>query len=659
VEGEKYRAEVGKNIKLKEVEGQRGDIYSINGNLLATSIPQFDIYVDLVTPKEKLFNENIDALSRSMAEHFGKTAKEWKTELVIGRKNGNKYHTLMRSVTKDQNDLVSSFPILNKGPHKGGFISIRKSIREKPYKEMCSRTIGLNRSNASKIGLERAFDNFLKGDTEQRLMQKFPGRDNWLPVFDPDEISQKRGADIVTTLDMRIQDIAHNELLNVMHSSKAKAGTVVVMEVKTGAIKAIVNLGVNANGNYVEDYNYAVGRKSEPGSTFKLIAALAMLKDKKVTLDTEVSLQGGRRTFYGREMKDSKIHGISKATFKEVFEMSSNVGMGTVAHNGYKNREGWKQFYNTLEGMGVMKKTGIEIFGENNPFFKNPNKDTTDVALRWGGTTAPWMSHGYALEMTPLQVLNYYNAVANDGRLMKPYLVSEIVNEGKVVKRLHPQVLNDEIAEPSVITDAQELLISVAERGTARNLKVKNTSFAGKTGTTRINYWLDGAKQYNASFAGYFPAESPKYSAIVVVYDPEGAYYGAQVAGPVFRNIVQRISGLEDRIVPSDNEETALLAHTGYNADFENVLDYIGMDYSKSKSKWVDMKTSSEALVFEKKKIKNGEVPNLKGLGLRDATYVLESLGMDAEVDGIGKVYKQSVSPGRMITEKSIKIYLQ
>jgi len=345
IEGEKYRAKGGKNIKLKEVEGLRGDIYSSNGNLLSTSIPEFDIYVDLKTPKSKVFNENIDGLSRALAEHFGKTAKEWKTKLMRERGAKNGFYPLMKSVSKDEKDLLKTFPLFSLSPNKGGFISERKSIREKPYKDLCSRTIGLDRSNASKIGLERAYDNWLTGATEQRLMQRFPGRDNWLPVFDPDEIGQKRGMDVITTLDMTLQGIAHDEVLHAVHKYQARAGTAVIMEVKTGAIKSIVNLGMQKDSSYREDYNYAVGRKSEPGSTFKLISAVAMLKDDIVDLDTEVKLYGGKRKFYDLTMRDSKIHGIQKASFKEVFERSSNVGMGTVAFNAYKNRNGWIQFY--------------------------------------------------------------------------------------------------------------------------------------------------------------------------------------------------------------------------------------------------------------------------------------------------------------------------
>jgi len=661
LDGEKYRAKGGKNIKLKEVEGLRGDIYSANGNLLSTSIPEFDIYVDLKTPKSKVFNENIDGLSRALGEHFGGAAKEWKTKLMRERGAKNGFYPLMKSVSKDQKDLLRTFPLFSLNPNKGGFISRRKSIREKPYKDLCSRTIGLDRANSSKIGLERTFDNFLKGPTEKRLMQWFPYRNNWLPVFDPEEITQKRGADVVTTLDMTLQGIAYDEVLTAVQKYNAKAGTAIIMEVKTGAIKSIVNLGMQKDSSYREDYNYAVGRKSEPGSTFKLISALAMMKDGIVDLDTEVKLYGGKRKFYDLTMRDSKIHGIQKATFKEAFEMSSNVAFGTVAFNGYKNREGWIKFYETLEEMGVMNNTAIEIFGENKPFFKNPKRDTNSIALRWGGTTVPWMAHGYELEMTPLQVLNFYNAVANNGRMMKPYLASEIVKDGKTVKKLRPQVLKEKIAEQNIINDAQEMLKAVAESGTAKKLKIDNTSFAGKTGTT-VDYGSarEGErKKYNASFAGYFPAENPKYSIIVVLYDPIGAYYGAQVAGPVFQNIVQRVSGKEDRIIPAENLDKVTYAHTGFKGDFENVLDYIGMDYSKTKSRWIDLNSTDQAMVFEKKKIKKDEVPNLRGLGLRDATYVLDCLGMDAEVEGVGKVYKQSLRPGKKIEEGSIKIYLQ
>ena len=665
VEGEKWKSRGGKNIKWIEVEGERGNIYDCNGELLSTSIPQFDIYVDLKTSTDKCFNANIKMLSQELSRHFGKTANQWRSELVnkrhqgkTTRNSGAGYYSLLKNVTKEELDLLLTFPMFKLGRNKGGLIYKRRSIREKPFKGLCSRTIGLERKNASMVGLERTYDKLLRGEVENRLMRRFPGDNIWLPLFNPEEIDRHVGADIVTTLDMRFQDIVHKELEATLIEEQADAGTAILMEVKTGAIKAIVNLGKNNRGDYSEDWNYAIASATEPGSTFKLMSALVMLEDKKIDLDTEVFLNGGRMKFYGKTMYDSHMHGIKHATFKEVFAMSSNVGMASVAFKNYGKKVNYKNFFQGLERLGVSQKTGIEIFGESKPTIKNPSL----AKSAWSGLTVPWMAHGYELKMTPLQILNVYNAVANDGVMLKPHLTKEIKREGKTITKVNPQILNNRFASPETIVKAQELLTSVAERGTARKLKIDNISFAGKTGTTVVNYWkgLD-KKEYNASFAGYFPADDPEYSMIVVVYKPKGQYYGAAVAGKVFARVVERISGMgssvRDEVV--EDKDIAVEKQAGYNADFKGILDFIGLDYSESSSsKWVEMDESNDEVVIAKKKIAKRKVPDLKGMGLRDATYVIESLGMAAEVEGVGQVYKQSISPGAIISDQRIKIYL-
>lgn len=658
VDGEKWRNKGGKYIKWIEIEGERGNIYSSRGNLLSTSVPQFDINLDLSVVDNEVFYQNIDLLSRDLEKHFGKTASYWRTELSTHKKS--KYYPLFKKSSKADLDLLKSFPIFNLGRNKGGFIYERFNRREKPYKEVCSRTIGLDRQNASKIGLEGTYDKLLSGEVEKRLMKRLPG-DIWVPLYNIEEVNQKKGADIITTLDMKLQDIAHTELKESLQEHKAEAGTVVVMDVKTGAIKAMVNLGLDSQGQYVEKRNYAVGRSSEPGSTFKLASALVMMEDNAIDLDSQLDLNGGKKKFYDRTMYDSDLHGIRKATFQEVFEISSNVGMGTAAFSHYgKGRKGWQRMYDGLKKLGVMETTGIEIHGEGKPYFKNPYDLEADDKNRWSGTTVPWISHGYTLKMTPLQVLNVYNTVANNGRMMKPYLTQEILKEGKVLKHVEPIVLKEQMVSPATVLKAQELLKGVAERGTARRLKVDNISFAGKTGTTKINYWTD-KKEYNASFAGYFPADNPVFSMIVVVYNPKGKFYGADVAGPVFRDITQRVGGMKNLLQPVTLEkETLKVAHAGYNKDYKSILDFIGVDYNDtSDSKWVRIGSGKDELVIEKKRIKKKLVPDLKGMGLRDAVYITESLGLEIETSGVGKVYKQSLKAGTALKEKTIRVYLK
>ena len=668
-EGEKWREQGGKNIKWIEIAGERGNIYDTNGNILATSLPYFDIYVDLVTSSEEDFNKNIRPLSEQLAQHFGKTADDWEVKLTSERhaginkkKPGSRYYPLFKRVSKDQLDLLKSMPLFNLGQYKGGLMYERKNSREKPFKDLAYRTIGLDRKNADKIGIEGAYDAFLSGQIEKRLMRRLPGN-VWLPVMDPEVVNQKRGGDVITTLDMHIQDIAHNELLDVLTKYEADAGCVVIMEVATGAIKAISNLGRTKQGDYSEVYNYAVGRNSEPGSTFKLMSAMALLEAGHVELDDELLVNGGKKKFYNLWMRDSERHGRMTMTFQEVFEHSSNVGMANAAFEAYGKKSQWKDFITDLEKLGIHEKTGIQINGEKKPFIKDPESYNTQQHNAWSGTTVPWMAHGYELTMTPLQVLNFYNAVANEGKMMKPYLVKEIYEEGKCIRKMQPQVLKEQIASPTTILKAKALLKGVAESGTAKKLKVTNTSFAGKTGTTRLNYWLNTAKkEYNASFAGYFPAENPKYSAIVVVYNPKGAYYGSQVAGPIFRNIVQRLSGLEVYALNADDGDLmpVMKAHSGYKNDFKKVLEYVGVGYDeKGRNRWGDVETKEDVLAIEDKKILKKTVPDVRGMGLRDAVYVLESLGLRVEHHGMGKVSKQTIKPGTPIKGQVVEIYLR
>jgi cell division protein FtsI (penicillin-binding protein 3) len=664
-EGEKWKKLGGLNVKWIEMEGERGNIYDESGNLLATSLPYFDIYVDVMTISEPLFRTELNSLCHQMSQMFGKDAAYWKSKFQNARAEQNRYLLLAKNLTRDQLDTVRSFAIFKEGRYRGGLLYEQKKLREKPYKLLASRTIGIDRDNATKVGLEKYYDKVLEGEKIKRLMHRYPGN-QWLPIYDLVNAYQDRGADIVTTLNMAYQDIVNEQLMEAVVKYKAEAGTAILMEVKSGAVKAMSNLTQvkGREGEYSEDYNYAVARLSEPGSTFKLASAMAVLKSGNIDLDTRVALHGGKKQFFDRTMYDSDLHGKEVVSFKEAFEMSSNVGMANAAFSVYgKSREDWQSFYDALESMGVMTVTGIEIPGEQPPFFKHPAKLKVDNSKRWSGTTVPWMAHGYELEMTPLQILNFYNAVANGGRMMKPYLVKEILEPGKKEKKVHPQIINENIADKVIVDKAQELLQGVAERGTAKRFEITNTTFAGKTGTTRINYWkATGDKEYNASFVGYFPAEDPEYSLIVVIYNPKGAYYGSQVAGPVFSEIVQRIASMKEVSLPEPElGRKVVKAHSGYKSDYKSLLEFIGLDYrNHARSNWVDMSEDETSLAFKAKKIKTKTVPDLNGMGLRDAIYILESLGYRVETVGMGKVYRQSIPAGRKINRgEKITIYLK
>ncbi len=673
VEGEKWRSKGEVYVKYMEKEVDRGDIYDANGNLLATSLPFFDIRMDLLVPTNSTFNKNIDSLALCLAQLWPekKSASQWKSELSLGRmagKNNNKkgmsYFPIANDVSLDELEKIKSFPLFKEGRYRGGLIVERKSKREKPFREIASRTIGTDRETADKIGIEGSFDKFLRGKTDKQLVRRIPGG-YWVPVSNPGELDAKKGDDIVTTLDMHFQDIVHTELLNGLMREQATAGTAILMEVETGAIKAISNLKRNSNGNYTEDYNYAIGRMTEPGSTLKLASMMAMLEDSCIALNDMVKVYGGKKKFYGEMMYDSEPHGKESMTVADVFKKSSNVGIGILADRCYnQNVEGRQKFVQHLRNFGLDKKVEIEIQGEQSPLIKDPIQNKSSF---WK-TSVPWMAHGYEMHLSPLQILAFYNAVANDGKRMKPFLVQKVLRDGKTLHHFHPKEMDGSIASKTTINKAQELLKGVVQNGTGSNLKTHEFSFAGKTGTTRVNYHMkDRRKEYNASFAGYFPAENPKYSLIVVIYDPKVAYYGGRVAGVPFRNIAEKChSFFYEKDYPEHREESEILEdfmvtkeQSGYAGDYDDLMAYMDVEYEKNtKGRWVDLRPFENDVILEKKQILKSQVPDVRGMGLRDATYVLESLGLKVRVEGIGKISQQSIKPGTENNGQEIELYL-
>lgn len=667
VEGDKWRDKSKHNVKMRTLTAERGNIYSEDFNLLSTSLKFFEIHMDLTVSKEKFFYDNIDSLAYCLSKSVGKhkSQNEWRNDLVKAKNARKQYYPIAKKITIDELNQLKKFPILRKGRNAGGLISEPFSRRTKPYNGFASRTIGEDRENASKIGLEGYFDTFLKGDSTQVLMKRISASKNdWVPIYDLEDFEPGRGNDIVTTLNIDIQDVVHNELLSRVVELEAEAGTAIVMDVETGAIKAISNFRRMENGKYGEIYNDAIGRMSEPGSTFKLASTLALLDDGYCDLESSVDLKGGKLKFYDQWMYDSDMHGKGRVTLTEAFEKSSNVGIAKLVHDHYNNKDGRVQFVEKMAQLGMTQKTNIEIVGEKAPKVKHPTKNKK----QWYGTTIPWMAHGYELMTTPLQMLNLYNTIANEGVMMKPYLVSEIKDGGKIIKKFNPKVLNDQIVKPQVVRDAQELLKGVVKRGTGRKLQSDIVDIAGKTGTTRVNYATikEGErKEYNASFAGYFPADNPKYSMIVVIYKPQGSvYYGASAAGPAYKKIAERITTLSNNLVYSEEARSIVKvelpeSNAGYKRDFERVFDYVGLEYkTKKKGNWVEVDPFETKMLIDKKRISKSSVPNVKGMGARDAIYVLENLGMNVQVSGVGKVVKQTIIPGAKIKGQDITIYL-
>ena len=663
VEGEHWRS-MGDSLYLKymPVIADRGDILAADGSLMTTSLPFFDLHVDFKAEglREDIFKANVDSLAYYLSTYVNPSVskgqmRDW---LIQKRRSGDRYALLTKDVSIRDLERIKTFPIFRLGKNKGGLIIDRQHVRVKPYKLLASRTLGLDRDNAQQIGLERTFDDYLKGEEGQRLMQRVTGG-AWIPVSNLADLEGRRGADVVTTIDPEIQDIAEYALLEGMENSHGSKGTAVVMDVETGAILAMANLGATGNG-YDEDYNYAVGFSSEPGSTFKLASVMALLEDDGADLNTEVDLGGGAGKFFDRIMKDSKMHGIHASTLQQAFELSSNVGIARLVQD-YYGRDGRAgQFIKRIHEMHLQEPTGIELDGEGAPMIKDPSKKED----RWSGTTLPYMSTGYECRMTPLQILRLYNAVANDGKMMKPYIVSQITREGRTIKRFRPEVVDRSIASSSTIEKAKQLLKGVVESGTAKEYKPDYYMFSGKTGTARTDYYDPNSprKQYMASFAGYFPSDKPKYSCIVMVYDPTvGGFYGASSALPVFRKIADRCMGINRELLTQTKlpdtiayQEGMRLAGWSQKEELDELIDELDIDANvEGQGDWARLAGGKEMEMEVKDVLEKNMIPELYGMGIRDAIYLLENRGIHVSYHGIGRVKGQSVQSGQPIIKGS------
>lgn len=663
VEGEKWRANKEQNyMEWRPLPTQRGNIYADDGqNLMATSVEFFEIRMDPVAVRPNIFEKEIDGLCEGLAKYNSRrTAQEWKRVINEAREKNSRYLLIARDVDHFQLEELSALPIFRHGQYDGGFIKNRGYQREKPYQQLASRMIGVDRLE-NRVGLEHSFNRLLRGEEKKAYMKKI-SNDLYIPVYDPTEFEIIKGKDIVTTINVAMQDIVHNELKKGIELHNAEGGTVILMEVKTGRIKAISNLSFNKSGQIGEFQNFAVAHRSEPGSTMKAASVLAILEDNFANGQTIVDFRKGKKRFYDQTMYDSGNHGISKSTLKEAFEKSSNVGIASAMFEAYENQKPkkWTQFADKLRQFGLHQPAGIEVEGEPQPFVKHPklNKDV------WYGTTIPWMAHGYEMELTPLQVLRFYNAIANDGRLMDAQIVTAIKANDKTEKKFQPKIRKERIASLESIRELQSMLEGVILNGTGKKFKSPYYEFAGKTGTTKVGYAGNGEVKYNASFAGYWPVRAPKYSMIVVVYGLKGQmYYGNQVAGPIFKRVMDWCHAIEN------NEEEIVAEVSDFRGDFTGDVHGHGEDYNTifeelkiryaPAGRWIKGQSGQDGEVLNgKAKINMNKIPDLKGMGLRDAVYVLENLGMDVKVDGFGKVKKQSLKPGQAINEKEITLYL-
>lgn len=661
LEGEYWRERAeDKYVQFRKLEADRGNILSSNGSLLATSLPYFDVAFDPNSSGmlESDFNQYIDSLAYCLATYVDPTYTPgaYRDLLIQKRLEGAQYVPIKKNVSFEQIKLIREFPLFNQGQFKGGLIVMPKFRRERPFGLLAHRTIGYVREGITPVGLEGRYNEVLAGEDGQQLMMRV-GDDIWKPIEDLAKIEPKSGKDILTTIDLDIQDITEEALYRAVDRHRAQYGVAIVMEVETGAIKAISNIGRTPEGNLWETYNYAIGSATEPGSTFKLATMMALLETGRVNLTDSVDLEQGKVKFYKEEMQDAYPHKLDTVSVQHVFEMSSNVGMAKLVQRYFGDTKKEEEFIKILKEFNLHLKTGVDIEGEAAPLIK----EAYDTPSGWSGTTLPWMSTGYEVLLTPLQILNFYNAVANNGTMMKPYLVSEVLEYGNTVDRFPPTVIKRRIASKRVIEQAQLLLEAVVENGTAAKLKTDKYRFSGKTGTAQVNYKRLNEKThvggYQASFVGYFPSEAPKYSCIVLISEPKlFGIYGGEVALPVFREIADQIFATQlDLQQPINAEAKPVLVknqlpdwNIGDRKEMEFLLEEFNITFeTQEESPVVLLRAQSDTLSLLPYTISKKRIPSVVGMGLRDALYILENLGLRVEISsGVGRVIQQSIKPG-------------
>jgi cell division protein FtsI (penicillin-binding protein 3) len=631
VDGEKYRDLAEKrSTKMFTIAPNRGNLISDDGSLLATSVSRYTVRFDAVTVKNEDFNKNLKPLSLKLSQLLGKPASHYQQILRKAKTNKNRYTLIARNLDYSEYMDVKKFPLFDKGPYKGGLIIEQKTVREHPLGKIAERSVGYENVDEngyySGVGLERAYGEYLRGIEGKRLKQKI-AKGQWKPIGWDNIVEPKDGYDLISTIDINIQDIAHHTLLGQLEKYQADHGCVIVMETETGEVKAISNLGRTTEGKYYERLNYAIGESHEPGSTFKLMNMVAALEDKIIDTSSIKDTGKGYWKIYKHRVKDSKNGGYGKISMAKAFEVSSNTAFAQMIHDGYKEKP--SRYVNRLMSMNLHEELGLPIKGEGKPVIRYPGDKG------WSGLSLAQMAYGYEVAMTPLQVLTFYNAIANDGVMIKPRLIKEVKEWNRTIQKFDKEIINPAICSRETAKQVQQLLKNVVEKkhGTGHKLYSANFSMAGKTGTAQKNYVSKDPDKlkYISTFSGYFPADNPKYSCIVVIHEPDKSvgYYGADVSGPVFKSIAQKVyatSPLVDEVNMYQAEYANLdKAYQKYYADAQK-------EYSK--------------------------VPNVKGMSGMDAISILENLGMQVELKGNGIVKKQSILQGTAIS-KSQKIVLE
>lgn len=691
IDGDELRSKAERiYIANRPVEAPRGNILAEDGSLLATSLPYFQVNFDTrIVPKDT-FYKYVDTLAACIARYVDGeyTIGAYRERLKNARESGNRYFLIRQNVSYLELSRIKTFPLFNKGgQYESGLIITKMSKRQYPFKMLAHRSIGYIRPyvkihnngdtirdkdgnpliDTLRVGIEQAYDHVLAGEKELKPMKRI-GNNIWVPLSDMSEIEPQAGKDVVTTLDVNIQDITEKALLKRLQIDQADHGCAIVMEVATGEIKAIANIGFTKNRkSYWETRNYAIGEAAEPGSTFKLATMMALFEHGYATPNDTVNLNMGRTKFYDEEMEDASYHGLNQTTLGKAFEMSSNVGIAKMANKYYNkdkaSREKYVQYLRDLH----FEDSKLGFSGEGSSFIKGP--DHTD----WSGISIPWMSIGYESYLTPLQTLNLYNTVANGGKMMKPRIVKEIRSFGKIERKFGPEIINRKLVDAKTIDYVQGLLLRVVEgkKGSAKRIKTDQYKIAGKTGTSIINYkaYKQGraAKKYRVSFAGYFPADNPAYSCIVVITNPRNNTYGGTVAAPVFKEIADKCySKIVDVHEPINDTARVYVSkkmpdfQIGYKDDYDLLLGELEIPHKdESNTRWTVSRVEEDSIILKTRTFQQEMVPNVVGMGLRDALYLMENRKLRVQVVGSGKVKSQSIKPGTSVGRvKFVKLVL-
>ena len=643
------------DLQYREVKATRGNIYSDNGSLLATSLPSYKVAFDPTIASDDIYKKGIDSLAYRLSWHFNDKSREYyKRKINNARLSKRQYIVLNRKLIKYQDKKeMSSWPIFRKGRLKGGVIFEKVDKRYRPFSYLGYRTIGYINDNQDGAGLEFSFNDYLSGKNGKALYQKMAGG-KWRPLYDGSEVRPVEGYDIHTTIDVNLQDVTESALLNALEDHDADYGCAIVMEVATGEIKAISNLTKNKKYNdYREIYNYAVQGLYEPGSTFKLASIIALLEDSNLKLTDTIETGDGAFKFYNQTMRDHKPGGYGTISVKHAFEVSSNIAISKMINSQFGSDP--QRYIDHIHSFGLAQPLGFQMIGEAIPKIKNPSDKS------WSGITLPWMSIGYEVETTPLQILALYNAIANGGKMIRPIIVKSINQADEEVRYFDSSVIKRKICSAKTIKEVRSLLEGVVENGTASNISNSYYKIAGKTGTAQKIINGRYTRQYNTSFAGYFPAKDPKYSCIIIIDSPKGfRQYGSSVAAPVFKDIADKVYALDLELHDpylvdnSENEGIFPVIKAGYREDLQKICAELSIpNQSRTNEDWVKAQRKDNAVLWTTDEIAPEVVPNVLGMTLRDAIFLLENHGISVSHQGKGRIVTQSITPGKKIKKGS------